>query len=755
MPPRAFSIDLPPKVFLTAACQSPSMSIPFFSERRARLALRVALSHYVTNGLSAALGLLLISGGVQFFLGDLAAAAASVGVVVCIPPDSPAPKRGKFWQLLPAALIGLPLFFAAQMLHAAPVRLGLLLVPATFIAFLAAAWGKRGLPISISIMFSMIFSMAVPHADEASALVSSGYFLLGAGLYLAYATLANAVLNARYRVQLLADSLLSLARLMRTQARQFAPEGAEGGGHDKPLIGQLLQQQAALADQLQAARDLILEAPRTPRRQQLAGLLLQVLELRDHLLASELDLDALKAHPGHAPVLTVLSDVLGSLANEVEELADALFGGRRPASFASRRPELAALRLSGEASAVPEGAAPSLAVLARGLANRVGYIDDETLRLVALARGEAEPDLALVRATWQMFVSPTDWSWRPVATLWHWDAPPLRHAIRAALAIGIAYAISLALPWGTHDYWILLTIVVVLRGSLAQTLERRNSRVAGTLLGCLLAGALLSAHPPLPVLLLIVTLAQAIAHAFAVRRYLVTAVAATVLGLLQAHMIHAGASPAFELVERMADTLLGVAIAWAFAYVLPSWERHQIPALVTRALAAQARHARVSLGLGQLQAVDNAPELAWRLARREAYDSLSALVQATQRSLSEPRAVRPPLEPLGRLLAHSYQLLAQLSTIKTMLLMRRGRLNPEQISAPLQQSADAIEALLTAREVEAPAAPGAVASPGPVPLSDPFEQDLSPWVLRRLHLAEGIAVQLRENADQVLRPAGG
>src|SRR5439155_26549410 len=131
----------------------------------------------------------------------------------------------------------------------------------------------------------------------------------------------------------------------------------------------------------------------------------------------------------------------------------------------------------------------------------------------------------------------TTWSWRPFAALWHWDAPPLRHAIRAALAIGTAYAIALALPWGTHDYWILLTIVVVLRGSLAQTLERRNSRVLGTLMGCVLAGALLSAHVPALALLVILTLAQAIAHAFAIKRYLVTAVAATVLGLLQVHML--------------------------------------------------------------------------------------------------------------------------------------------------------------------------------------------------------------------------
>ena len=40
----------------------------------------------------------------------------------------------------------------------------------------------------------------------------------------------------------------------------------------------------------------------------------------------------------------------------------------------------------------------------RGLANQVLHINDEAVRLVALARGDAEPDLAIVRSAWQMFV---------------------------------------------------------------------------------------------------------------------------------------------------------------------------------------------------------------------------------------------------------------------------------------------------------------------------------------------------------------
>ncbi|WP_405044142.1 FUSC family protein [Paracidovorax wautersii] len=719
--------------------------------------MRVALSHYVANGISVAVGLMLISALVHVLFGAAAASAASVGVIVTAPPDLPGPRRGKFLQMLPAPLLGLPLFLGVQLLQDQLLALGALIVPATFVSFLAMAWGRRGIPIAVALMFSALFSMAVPAHEGPGALAASlrttGFFGLGAGLYVLYSVLAHLALNGRYRVQLVADALLALAALMRVQMRQFGSTGRGGdGAAGRPLTGELLSRHAALADQLQSARDVVLESPRTPRRQRLAGMLVLVLEMRDHLLACELDLDTLQAHPGHAPVLLGLQALLREMARDVARLADALLLGRTPQPVPDRRARLAELRWSADAGLPPaQGSGPSPQLLARALADRMGHISDELQRLVALARGTAEPNLAVVRANWQMFVSPTAWSWQPFAGLWRWDAPPLRHALRASLAIGTGYAVSLALPWGTHAYWILLTIVVVLRGSLAQTLERRNARVAGTLLGCVLALGVLSAHFSPLALIACLTLAQAVAHGFAVRRYLITAVAATVLGLVQSHMLNHGVSTTFALFERMADTLIGTGIAWACSYVLPSWERSQIPALVARTVAAQARHARVALALGQLQAVDNAPELAWRLARREAYDSLSALVQATGRSLREPRAVRPPVATLERLQAHCYQLLAQLTAVKTMLLLRRGRLQPERVEGPLAHTAERIDAVLTGAH---PAAPldgdrrRAVAA-GPEPLPDPFEHDLHPWLLRRLALAEALAADLRADADEV------
>ncbi|MES3000394.1 MAG: FUSC family membrane protein [Pseudomonadota bacterium] len=720
--------------------------------RRAR---RIALRPYVANGAVAGLGLLLVTVLVHLFLGPAAAAAATVGAIVVTPADQPAPRRGKFTHFLPAVLIGTPLFLATGLLRESPVALLVLLAVATFFAFLGAAWGRRGLPVSVSVMFSMVFALAAPApVDFDQALRETLAFALGAWCYILWGTIANSVLNRRYRVLTIADSLLAIATLMRTQGVHFTmqPEAQKRTA----LVGRLMKQQAALADQLQAARNILLESPSSERRKQLAGMLLQLLDMRDHLVACALDLDALRAAPGQQDLLRDLGVELTALAGDLDELALALELGRKPQAFRHARPAQAIAASRTRAPRGDELHAPPPELLAGALARRVGYVHDEVGKLVALARGETAPDVAVIRTAWELFVSPTQWTWRPFLTLWRWDAPPLRHAIRAALAITAGYAIGWALPWGSHEYWILLTIVVVLRGSLSQTLERRNSRVGGTLLGCIVAGVLLNAQLSPVVLLLLVATAQGVAHAFALQRYLVTAVAATVLALVQAHQLAPEISPVFEVAERVLDTLIGVSIAWVFSYVLPSWERTQVGALVARTLAAQEKHAQLALALARpLEGVEGHPELAWRLARREAYDSLSALVQAVQRSLSEPRAVRPPLQDLERLLAHGYQLLAQLTAIKNMLMQRRDRLDFVRLHERLEDAQRAIAAALKQGSPHSHhtqmATSATLQEPSPMLAApDVSEYDLTPWMQRRLQLAVETAAELRDDARRAL-----
>ncbi|MDB5743825.1 MAG: protein of unknown function YccS/YhfK [Polaromonas sp.] len=717
---------------------------------KAHHAVRVALSQYVANGLSVSLGLVLIMLALFELAGLTAAASAAVGIVITSLPDLPSPRRRKVMQVLPAPVLGTPLFLLVQLARHNDLLLGCVLAAGTFLAVMVMAWGKRGGPITFSLLFSMLFSMAAPPMDSLREVVShTGWFALGAALYLLWAVLTTHLLNPRFRAQLLAECLHSFAQILRTQAQRFGPEP-----NHHALLEAMLDLQASFADQLQGARDVVLESPTTPARQRHAAMLLSLLEARDHQLACDLDLDVLLEQQAGAPVLPALRHALNATADELQALGMALLLGRRELSIRpipDLRPQLAGALPPRPATASPVAPqpartdAPDMAALLHNMADRIGHINDEAVKMAGLARGEVAPELSLVRNQWQLFVSATTWSWKPLLGQLGWRAPTLRYALRATLAVAAGYAVALHLPWATHDYWILITIVVVMRGNLAQTLQRRNARVAGTVLGCLLVVLLLMAHPGAKTLLLIVALSTGLAHAFALRRYLYTTIAATISGLLQAHLLLVGLQPLFAVGERLADTVLGALLAWLFSYVLPSWERSQIPGLVKRSLQAQSQHARLALAL--LDTAQTA-DVNWRLARREAYDSLSALTLAAQRSLAEPRQVRPPLEPLEALQARSYQLLAQLTAVKSLLLLRRGQLDLAQARPALDHAAKRIEAELSGKPPPAALtdeAPSVSISGQPyLGRPDPLlATDLTPWLLRRLQLACAMARELR------------
>ena len=137
----------------------------------------------------------------------------------------------------------------------------------------------------------------------------------------------------------------------------------------------------------------------------------------------------------------------------------------------------------------------------------------------------------------------------------------------------------------------------------------------------------------------------------------------------------------FAIPERVADTVLGAALAWAFSYVLPSWERRRLPDAITRVLKELGDYATHSL---RLQPGD---QVAQRLSRRRAYDALAVLAGALQRSSAEPRAVRLPLKDVAALIDHGQHLMAHLSMVRLTLATRRAELDQTAIAAVAQTQA--------------------------------------------------------------------
>jgi uncharacterized membrane protein YccC len=306
-----------------------------------------------------------------------------------------------------------------------------------------------------------------------------------------------------------------------------------------------------------------------------------------------------------------------------------------------------------------------------------------------------------------------------------------------ALALSAAYFIALILPWGAHPYWLVLSVAVVLRGTLGDTLARRNARVLGTVLGCLVVVGLSrwDSHVSLSAVFLG---ALGVAHAFVIQRYWLTATAASVMALLQSHLVNPGSG--FAVAERVADTLLGALLAWSFSYVFPSWERRGIREAIHRSLRNLGSYAAHVL---RVEAGDPVEQ---RLARREAYDSLAALAGALRRSRVEPKGVRLPLREIAKVLDHGERLMAHLSMVRVMLAQLDAEGQATSVSDALNEAGAALGAWLDLQGAGGPASEDAGADElDLIPVHLPA-RDVVPWLSRRLLLMVHEAAQIRAAA---------
>ncbi len=200
----------------------------------------------------------------------------------------------------------------------------------------------------------------------------------------------------------------------------------------------------------------------------------------------------------------------------------------------------------------------------------------------------------------------------------------------------------------------LLTIAVIMRANYGLTKTRRNDRVIGTLIGCVVAAGAV-AWLPAGALVAVQGLAVVVIHSFVRLNYRLSSVGASVMALVSLHLIQPDL-PA-PVVARLADTLIGAAIAHLFSYVWPHWEFSDAPNIAARLQARLAAFAEVALNAA-------APVQDYRLARKNVIEAIAALSDSAGRMSVEPVAARKGLEEMAALLMAAHGFIAQLSAAR-------------------------------------------------------------------------------------------
>src|SRR5262249_14160438 len=149
------------------------------------------------------------------------------------------------------------------------------------------------------------------------------------------------------------------------------------------------------------------------------------------------------------------------------------------------------------------------------------------------------------------------------AVLWNnltMESSAFRHALRVCVACLCGYVVTKLISYGHHSYWVLLTIVFIMKPAYSLTKQRNVERIIGTFLGGLLGVAILQVTPNKTVHFIFMVLFMIGTYSFMRLRYLVMVICITPYVLILFSFLGAEYKSVIE--ERVLDTAIGCAIAF-------------------------------------------------------------------------------------------------------------------------------------------------------------------------------------------------
>ena len=677
---------------------------------------------WVVNGITVTLGLALAQCSIGVAAGA-AAAQSAIATAVCASLADVVTTTDRVARRVLAAVIAstasATLFLAVRPHEAWLIPAVALIVLATM---LIQSWGPKAGTVSFAAALSLVFAMSLP-ASQPLTWQRFAWGLAGSAGYWVWAVATARLLQPTWRNVALAASARDLGGLLAAIARQI--------GHPQDMAWQsgVLDAEAAFAERLQAARDLVFGNDEGPRARRETAILLHLIDLRDLAMASRLEVGPLPTQFATHRQAELTGRVVEQLAASLQAIATHLRSGDSPIVDANIDATILALLAELETTAKTD---PCEAVV--GVSSLLRSKIDLLRSLQRLLEPGGHVALPCARGDLRRYITPDEWRLAAVTANLRTDAPVFRHAARTCVTATAAYALTRAVPWMPHPQWIVLTIMAVMQGNIALTLLRRNARVLGTLAGCVAVLVLTTASASTLWLSACFLVASGIAHAFFGIRYSVTAGAAAVMALLQAHL--ATPDNGFSTFERLVDTMAGAAIGWAATYVLPTWERRNLAAALRQAIAALRAYAAEATSLR-----DDSTGLP-RFARQRAYDCIRVLAATRSRSLAEPADVRVPIPQLTSWLAAAYGLMAQLSNLRLSLAMHAREQATPDFAAAVERVSREADALLAADALQASA---------PQQLRPEDERVLAavPHLLPRVHRALGEAARVAAQAAQI------
>ncbi len=560
--------------------------------------------------------------------------AMPLGALMVSMADTPGPIHHRRNGMLACNLLNFAVAITVGITRTHPWLLGLEIALFGFVFSMAGIYGNRVNSIGLSALFVMVLSIDVHHLQER--VFVDALFMLGGGVW--YMILSLVLYSIRpYQLiqQALGESLISIASYLKEKARLYetAADYDEVFRSLVPLQVEIQHQQEQLREILYKARDVNKES--TSRSRSLLMMFLDSLDLFEQIMTSQQNHAYLHRLFDGTGLLEKFRLLIIACGDALEEMGLAVQMGNT-AKEESNLEDLIASTESAFIQYRDQHLDPSNLegfISLRHILNNIKDIYDrmKRLRMYSSFNNDSTRNIP-INVNLGKFVSTHELDPKLFIENLSIRSNVSRHAIRISLSMLAGYMIAQLFPFG-HSYWILLTILTILKPAYSISRRRNADRLGGTLAGAVLSFFILYYIHSNQVLFGMTIVAMIAGYSFVQINYFVSVAGITIYVLLSFHFLHPVDFRSL-VVDRVIDTGIGSAISFiASLFVLPRWEHEQVVEYISELLKANLNYFHT---VTKSFYTVPAPIQEYKYARKQANVALANLSDAFQRSLSEP-----------------------------------------------------------------------------------------------------------------------
>jgi uncharacterized membrane protein YccC len=553
--------------------------------------------------------------------------------------DTPGPIHHRRNGMLAGIILNALTVLITGFLYESHILLLVQVLVFTFFFSLLGIYGTRAGAVGTLALVVMLLNIS-PMRDHEN-YIQNALLTGGGGIW--YATFSMLLFRLQpYRLveQALGEHIIQIADYIRARAVFYQQDADIDAAFTRVMQEQVevLKNQNQLRELIFKTRQFVGDA--SPKSRSIMMVFLESLDLFEETLYTYQDYKLLQQHTRHTDLLKEFQSVILHLASELERIGLAVQSGltlKQTREFDKELIQLQGLIREHGSNSSGTAVNQSLHALELTLENIQSIVNRlSKLVLYTQLRIDINPTLQDEEEEQRNAASQLENS-KPlhvslVLENFTLRSNNFRYALRLTLAMLMGYAISNLLAV-SHTYWVLLTIITILKPVYNVTRRRNIQRVIGTLGGVVAASLILYLVSNNTVLLVILIVSMLMAYSFLRINYLGFVIFLTLYIIITFHFLN---PIEFRRLigERLIDTFIGSVIAaLAARFIFPVWQHENIKSAMQKILDANRAY---FLAAWKQLSPATSDKAAYNSARNDAIVALTNLSDIFQQMLVEP-----------------------------------------------------------------------------------------------------------------------